>query len=74
MPRTTRITLPTGKLKDAVTYALNQIEYLFTFLTHGEIEISSNQVENAIRPVVMGREGWLFSDTTARKPRLLSIP
>ena len=54
----------TGKLKDAVTYALNQKEYLCAFLDHGEIEISNNQVENAIRPVVMGRKGWLFSDTT----------
>ena len=58
------ITCPTGKLKDAVTYALNQKEYLCAFLDHGEIEISNNQVENAIRPVVMGRKGWLFSDTT----------
>ncbi len=29
----------------------------------GEIEISNNQVENAIRPFVVGRKGWLFSDT-----------
>lgn len=52
-----------GKLKKAVTYALNQKQYLETFLEHGEIEISNNQVENAIRPFVVGRKGWLFSDT-----------
>ena len=57
------ITRPTGKLKEAVTYALNQKEYLCAFLDHGEIEISNNQVENAIRPFVVGRKGWLFSDT-----------
>ena len=57
------IRLPSGKLKDAVTYALNQKEYLCTFLDHGEVEISNNQVENAIRPFVVGRKGWLFSDT-----------
>ena len=57
------IRLPSGKLKDAVTYALNQKEYLFTFLDRGEVEISNNQVENAIRPFVVGRKGWLFSDT-----------
>ena len=57
------IRLPSGKLKDAVTYALNQKEYLCTFLDQGEIEISNNQVENAIRPFVVGRKGWLFSDT-----------
>ena len=54
----------TGKLKTAVTYALNQKQYLETFLDHGDIEISNNQEENAIRPFVVGRKGWLFSDTT----------
>lgn len=52
-----------GKLKDAVTYSLSQRKYLETFLDHGEVEISNNQVENAIRPFVVGRKGWLFSDT-----------
>ena len=56
---------PAGKLKDAVTYAVNQREYLRTFLDHGEIEISNNQVENAIRPIVVGRKNWLFCDTQA---------
>lgn len=39
------------------------IHYLCAFLDRGEEEISNNQVENAIRPFVMGRKGWLFSDT-----------
>ena len=55
---------PTGKLKDAVTYAQNQKAHLCAFLEHGEIEISNNQVENAIRPFVIGRKGWLFADTS----------
>ncbi len=54
---------PTGKLKDAVTYAQNQKAHLSAFLEHGEIEISNNQVENAIRPFVVGRKGGLFADT-----------
>ena len=37
--------------------------HLYAFLEHGEIEISNNQVENAIRPFVVGRKGWLFADT-----------
>ena len=37
--------------------------HLSAFLEHGEIEISNNQVENAIRPFVVGRKGWLFADT-----------
>ena len=54
---------PAGKLKKAITYSLNQREYLCAFLDHGEIEISNNQVENAIRPIVVGRKNWLFCDT-----------
>ena len=56
---------PSGKLKDAVTYAVNQKEYLCAFLSHGEVEISNNQVENSIRPIVVGRKNWLFCDTQA---------
>ena len=48
-----------------ITYSLNQREYLCAFLDHGEIEISNNQVENAIRPIVVGRKNWLFCDTQA---------
>ena len=43
--------------------AQNQKAHLCAFLEHGEIEISNNQVENAIRPFVVGRKGWLFADT-----------
>ena len=56
---------PSGKLKKAITYSLNQQEYLCAFLDHGEVEISNNQVENAIRPIVVGRKNWLFCDTQA---------
>lgn len=54
---------PSGKLRDAVVYAQNQRAYLCAFLDRGEIELSNNQAENAIRPVVVGRKNWLFCDT-----------
>ena len=54
---------PSGKLKEAVTYAVNQKDLLCTFLYHGEVEASNNQVENAQRGVVVGRKNWLFCDT-----------
>ena len=57
------IFMPSGKLKEAVTYAVNQKEFLCTFLYHGEIEASNNTVENAQRSVVVGRKNWLFCDT-----------
>ena len=55
--------VPGSKLEEAVTYANNQREYLCAFLKHGEVEISNNPAENAIRPFVVGRKNWLFSDT-----------
>ena len=56
---------PAGKLKKAIIYSLNQREYLSAFFDHGEIEISNNQVENAIRPIVVGRKNCLFCNTQA---------
>ena len=55
--------VPGSKLEDAVIYANNQKQYLCVFLEHGEVEISNNLAENAIRPFVVGRKNWLFSDT-----------
>lgn len=55
--------VPGSKLAEAVTYAQNQKSYLSAFLDHGEVDISNNFAENAIRPFVVGRKNWLFSDT-----------
>lgn len=55
--------VPGSKLAEAVTYAQNQKPYLSAFLEHGEVELSNNFAENAIRPFVVGRKNWLFSDT-----------
>ena len=55
--------VPGSKLAEAVTYAKNQKPYLNAFLDHGEVEISNNFAENAIRPFVVGRKNWLFCDT-----------
>ena len=54
---------PGSKLAEAVTYAKNQKEYLNSFLEHGEVDISNNYAENAIRPFTVGRKNWLFCDT-----------
>lgn len=53
-----------SKLGEAITYSVNQRNSLSTFLEDGRIELSNNRAENAIRPFVVGRKGWLFSDTT----------
>ena len=34
------------------------------YCTNGDLAISNVLAENAIRPFVIGRKAWLFSDTT----------
>jgi hypothetical protein len=55
--------LPESRLGKAVAYALGQWPKLSVFLAHGEVPLTNNRCENAIRPFVVGRKGWLFSDT-----------
>lgn len=47
----------------AIKYALNQWERLIAYCDHGQLHISNVLAENAIRPFVIGRKAWLFSDT-----------
>ncbi|MDO5399680.1 MAG: transposase [Eubacteriales bacterium] len=52
-----------SKLEDAVRYCLNQKQQLMAFLDYGDVPISNNLAENAIRPFVVGRKNWLFCDS-----------
>ena len=52
-----------SKLEEAVRYSLNQKQHLMAYLDNGEIPISNNLAENAIRPFTQGRKNWLFCDT-----------
>lgn len=52
----------TGK---ALGYLDKQWPRLVRYLDDGRIEADNNLAENAIRPFVMGRKAWLFSDTPA---------
>lgn len=47
----------------ALSYSLNQREYLENYFADGRVEISNNLAERSIRPFVMGRKCWLFCDT-----------
>lgn len=47
----------------AITYTLNQWEYLTGYCDDGKLHISNAWVENAIRPFAVGRRAWLFADT-----------
>lgn len=47
----------------AVNYLANEWDKLVVFLEDGDVPLSNNLVENKIRPFVIGRKNWMFSDT-----------
>lgn len=55
--------VPKSKLGKAVAYTLNEWTKLVRFLDDPVIPIDNNFVENGIRPFVVGRKNWLFSNT-----------
>ena len=50
-----------GKLAVAIRYALTRWEGLNRFLDDGRVEIDSNIVERAIRPIALNRKNALFA-------------
>ena len=55
--------LPKSALGQAITYCLNQWAKLEAFLLDGRLEIDNNRSERSIKPFVIGRKNWLFSNT-----------
>jgi len=54
---------PTLAFGKAVSYALSQWEKIIHYLDHELLTPDTNTIENAIRPFVIGRKNWLFSNT-----------
>jgi hypothetical protein len=50
-----------GKLAEAIRYALSRWDGLTRFLHDGRIELDTNSVERAIRPIALGRKNHLFA-------------
>ena len=48
------------KLYEAIEYIEKRWQKLTHYLWYGEVEIDNNLVENAIRPLVIGRKNYLF--------------
>jgi hypothetical protein len=46
------------------TYWHNQAHKLETYLKDGRINIDNNRAERAVKPFVIGRKNWLFSNTS----------
>jgi transposase len=55
--------LPRSPLGQAVAYCLHQWPKLIAFLEDGRLELDNNRCERAVKPFVIGRKNWLFSNT-----------
>ena len=54
-------TPPKSQLGKAITYALNQWDRVVRYTEDGRLRPDNNLVENAIRPIALGRKNWLFA-------------
>lgn len=54
-------TLPKSQIGKALIYAFNRWDALSAYLYDGTLVIDNNPVENAIRPVALGRKNYLFA-------------
>lgn len=57
--------LPKSPLGKAIHYGLNQWTKLTRYLEDGRLAIDNGRSERAIKPFVIGRKNWLFSDSVA---------
>ena len=55
--------MPQSCVGKAITYAINQKEALCSFLLDARIQLSNNLAEQSVKPFVIGRKNWLFSNT-----------
>jgi len=55
------VVLPKSAIGKAIGYTLGQWSKLEKYVTDGRLEIDNNLVENAIRPVALGRKNYLFA-------------
>lgn len=54
---------PTSLTGKALHYMANQWSTLTVYCENGRVAIDNNAIERAIRPFVIGRNNWIFSDT-----------
>jgi transposase len=66
-------TLPRSALGKACDYALSRWGQLRRFLDYGQLELSNNLAENAIRPVAVGRKNWLHVGSERAGPRVAAM-
>ncbi|WP_251717904.1 IS66 family transposase, partial [Lactobacillus agrestimuris] len=55
--------LPGSKLGKAINYTLKHQDTFAHVLLDGNLELSNNKAERAVKSLVMGRKNWLFSQS-----------
>lgn len=53
--------LPKSPLAEACNYCTNRWDNFLNYLKDGQLEIDNNNIENAIRPLALGRKNYLFA-------------
>lgn len=53
--------LPQSAIGKAIAYSINRWDNLSAYLFDGMLEIDNNLIENAIRPIAIGRKNYLFA-------------
>ena len=53
--------LDKGLMRTALYYLQNNWGTLTAFMSHSDLPLDNNPVENAIRPFTLGRKNWLYS-------------
>lgn len=53
--------LPAGRIGNALEYSLKRWDKLSVYATDPKLNIDNNLVENAIRPVAIGRRNYMFA-------------
>ena len=61
MVETYKTVLPKSALGKAIAYCIPRWDNLIAYLHDGSLEIDNNLVENAIRPIALGRKNYLFA-------------
>lgn len=64
---------PRGGLADAIRYALTRWSALCRFLDDGRIELDTNTVERAVRPIALGRKNHLFAGSDGGAARWATV-
>ena len=65
--------LPKSLLGTAINYTLSRWDKLISYTSDGKLEIDNNLVENAIRPVALGRKNYLFAGSHESAQRAAMI-